>query len=217
MATDRSKIVSAATGKGGLGGLLGYIYLYFDQIILWQIADFDLQTFVNGCIAAFIGVGTIAGWNRDRPSPSEVISDDVPRTITGKVKNWFTQAELECKGQNCDCDFPGMDKTVMAMANDLRNRFGPVIVNSGHRCEQHNKDVGGVPNSYHIPGKALDIKVPSATPTEVYTYLTNKYPGQYGFGLYRSFVHMDSRTDSWARKTGPNKPWKAFDNVVEIA
>lgn len=41
----------------------------------------------------------------------------------------------------------------------LRMRFSrPIIVNSGYRCIEVNKGVGGVPNSYHLFGRAADIR-----------------------------------------------------------
>lgn len=40
----------------------------------------------------------------------------------------------------------------------LRERFGkPIIVNSGFRCPALNKVVGGVANSQHVKGEAVDI------------------------------------------------------------
>lgn len=40
----------------------------------------------------------------------------------------------------------------------LRERWGkPITVNSGHRCPEINKAVGGVPNSQHVTGCAADI------------------------------------------------------------
>ena len=35
--------------------------------------------------------------------------------------------------------------------------LGPLKINSGYRTPEHNAKVGGVPNSQHIHGKALDI------------------------------------------------------------
>lgn len=40
----------------------------------------------------------------------------------------------------------------------IRRKFGkPIIVNSGFRCPALNKAVGGVPNSDHLFGSAVDI------------------------------------------------------------
>ena len=35
----------------------------------------------------------------------------------------------------------------------------PVYITSGYRCPEYNHKVGGVVNSYHLIGLAVDIKV----------------------------------------------------------
>ena len=35
---------------------------------------------------------------------------------------------------------------------------GPIIINSGFRCEAVNRKVGGVPSSQHLRGQAADIR-----------------------------------------------------------
>jgi hypothetical protein len=45
----------------------------------------------------------------------------------------------------------------------LRNHFQvPIVINSGYRCRQVNKAVGGADGSWHMKGCAADIRVPSA-------------------------------------------------------
>lgn len=34
----------------------------------------------------------------------------------------------------------------------------PIIINSGYRCEALNKAIKGVPTSYHLQGRAADIR-----------------------------------------------------------
>ena len=42
----------------------------------------------------------------------------------------------------------------------LRERAGnPIIINSGYRSPQLNRKIGGVPNSNHLTGCAVDIRV----------------------------------------------------------
>ena len=39
-----------------------------------------------------------------------------------------------------------------------RLEVGPIIINSGYRCETVNRKVGGVRNSQHLIGQAADIR-----------------------------------------------------------
>jgi len=43
----------------------------------------------------------------------------------------------------------------------LRNVFGPIIINSGWRTEDENLLAGGAYRSYHLTGKAADIRCES--------------------------------------------------------
>lgn len=45
---------------------------------------------------------------------------------------------------------------------DLRRRFGRIIVTSGYRCPKLNRAVGGAPCSQHLRGEAADIYVSGA-------------------------------------------------------
>ena len=40
----------------------------------------------------------------------------------------------------------------------------PVVISSGYRCKALNKAVGGVANSQHMMGEAVDIKPPANSP-----------------------------------------------------
>ena len=45
----------------------------------------------------------------------------------------------------------------------IRNTYKqPINITSGYRCEELNNAVGGVPNSYHRKGLAVDIKAESS-------------------------------------------------------
>ena len=43
----------------------------------------------------------------------------------------------------------------------LRDEFGPIHINSGFRCAELNKLVGGTSGSWHTYGSAADIRLPS--------------------------------------------------------
>ena len=47
---------------------------------------------------------------------------------------------------------------VLTVLQPLRDAWGkPLYVNSGYRCDELNKAVGGVPTSQHVKGEAADI------------------------------------------------------------
>lgn len=49
--------------------------------------------------------------------------------------------------------------TLMAFLDRMRDAWGgPIIVNSGYRCEELNKAVGGKSTSGHLSGYAADIR-----------------------------------------------------------
>lgn len=104
----------------------------------------------------------------------------------------FKSTELDCKGNGC-CSKTPIDIELVGYLQVIRNHFGkPVSINSGYRCQKHNKNVGGVTNSKHCVGKAADIVVKGVKPKEVAKFAETI--GICGIGLYDSFVHIDTRT-----------------------
>lgn len=105
----------------------------------------------------------------------------------------FSRNEFKCKCNKCNYDTVDVE-TLMVLQNVADQFDAAVTINSGCRCLKYNKAVGGSENSYHLQGRASDIKVKGVSPYEVYTYLDNKYPGSYGLGKYSNFTHVDTRT-----------------------
>ncbi len=80
----------------------------------------------------------------------------------------------------------------------LRDYIGkPIHINSGYRSIEHNRRIGGVPNSYHTKGMAADIAVKGYTSkrlAKVIRKLMNEGKiTKGGIGLYNGFVHYDIR------------------------
>ena len=79
---------------------------------------------------------------------------------------WFKEKEFACK---CCGQLPlstgsgqapreNVKALVREVLDPVREKLGmPIVVNSGYRCERHNKDVGGVRNSQHLRGEAADV------------------------------------------------------------
>jgi Peptidase M15 len=85
---------------------------------------------------------------------------------------------------------------VIKMARELdkiRAQFGnrPVTVTSWLRPPAVNKKVGGVRNSQHLLGWAVDIQIQDIDPHDVAAKLMDSWPG--GLGDSESFTHLDLR------------------------
>ena len=109
--------------------------------------------------------------------------------------SYFQRKEFACKDL---CGFDTVDVDTLSVCNDVRGfEGGPVRVSSGCRCQAHNKDVGGADNSQHVLARAADLIV--SDPWKTYQYLDRQYPDRYGFGVYDTFVHIDTRSNGPAR------------------
>lgn len=80
---------------------------------------------------------------------------------------YFTIAEL-CNSDTADRRgiinripkdlLPNVQGLINNVLDPLREWYGkPIYVNSGYRCPELNKAVGGVENSFHVSGCAADI------------------------------------------------------------
>jgi hypothetical protein len=66
----------------------------------------------------------------------------------------------------------------------------PYDLSSTIRCEQHNRDVGGLENSSHVDGLAVDIRTPNARARYKILYGLIK-AGFTRIGVYKTFIHVD--------------------------
>ena len=111
----------------------------------------------------------------------------------------FTREEFACK---CGCGQDTIDAQLITLCEHMRSlNNAPITPTSGNRCAEYNKKIGGSKNSQHILGRAADL--PVNDPARVYKRLRAIYEGQYGFGLYDTFIHVDSRKDMawWDNRT----------------
>ena len=107
---------------------------------------------------------------------------------------YFTRVEFRCKcgGKYCN-GFPAEPQEGMVRAIDnVREHFGKAFTpNSGVRCPTHNANVGGVSNSRHLYGKAVDFHVPGKTAAQVLDYLATLPGLGYCYAIDADNVHMD--------------------------
>lgn len=116
---------------------------------------------------------------------------------TGGGEEWwreiryFTRAEFRCSCGRCG-GFPAEPaEKLVRLADQVREHFGaPALPSSGVRCPEHNKEVGGVWNSYHLAGKALDFRVQGRSAAEVLAFVRT-LPVHYAYAIDERYVHMD--------------------------
>ncbi|MDL2298901.1 D-Ala-D-Ala carboxypeptidase family metallohydrolase [Synergistaceae bacterium OttesenSCG-928-D05] len=101
----------------------------------------------------------------------------------------FKLREFECP---C-CKTVKLHPLLLERLQQLRNIWQkPLVITSGYRCEKHNTEVGGVPRSKHLQGRAVDVKVPASRQEEFKQLAESS-----GFSkiiLYgeRGFVHVET-------------------------
>lgn len=65
-----------------------------------------------------------------------------------------------------------MRRLVETVLDPARERLGKAIfVNSGYRCPELNRKVGGVANSYHLQGRAADLDTRTGDNCRLYEIL----------------------------------------------
>lgn len=105
---------------------------------------------------------------------------------------YFSEAEQVCK-----CCGEGAEKISYTLLNHLdrlREMYGhPIYVSCMYRCEQHNRECGGVSNSQHVMGTAADIYVDGDYEDFYQLVLDSELFD--GIGKYKDaeFVHVDVR------------------------
>ena len=92
-------------------------------------------------------------------------------------------------------DEPGsgakMHKEILHMLDAVRKEYGkPIKINSGYRTEARNKKIGGVPNSSHLKGLAVDISCKNSKDRFALVNLLLK-AGFKRIGIAGSFIHVD--------------------------
>jgi uncharacterized protein YcbK (DUF882 family) len=128
----------------------------------------------------------------------------------GDLSRKFSRKEFAC---HCGCGTDNVSPELVAALQELRDRAGrPVMVVSGCRCPEHNREVGGEPQSFHLAtevleGRAGDVRIPGLGLWRIYE-LAREIPAfaRGGIGVYpeNGFVHLDVRGGKarWAKVGG---------------
>jgi uncharacterized protein YcbK (DUF882 family) len=102
---------------------------------------------------------------------------------------FFTEKELACK---CGCGVCNMAPSFVQRLDMARRIAGvPFHINSGYRCSRRNEAVGGVSDSSHTKGWAVDIGV-SDGPSRFKIVRALIEAGFTRLGIGLSLIHVDS-------------------------
>lgn len=134
----------------------------------------------------------------------------------GDLSKNLSRHEFACK---CGCGFDIVDHDLVRVLQSTADWFYTssdrqkvarieIIINSGCRCPEHNKNEGGSKNSRHMKGNAADFKLnyvgpdgkkKQIDPNKIAGYLDRKFPNQYGVGWYNGRTHFDASTGAARR------------------
>lgn len=129
-----------------------------------------------------------------------------------QLSEYFTVGEL------LNYDIRRMPKTdevkarlikLAAELDKIRKEWGSAIrVTSGYRPEPINRQVGGVRNSRHTFGDAIDIAPIKGDIHNFQSFLDRNWFGALGYGARRGFVHLDMRnSNGWRRGATKGPRW----------
>lgn len=129
---------------------------------------------------------------------SVIYNKTQPTVSTTQSKDWwdeieyFDRSEFACKCGKCG-GYPQEPKEkLIKVADRVRKHFGkPATVSSGVRCSQHNTNVGGVSNSRHLSGKAMDFSVQGIGGNTLLAYVQKQPEIRYAYVIEGNWVHMD--------------------------
>lgn len=107
---------------------------------------------------------------------------------------YFDRSEFACHcgGKYCNGFAAEPQEKLIRVADRVRKTLGgAATVSSGVRCRQHNSNVGGVSNSRHLTGKAMDFCIAGKSAEQTLAYVQRQPEIRYAYAIDSAFVHMD--------------------------
>lgn len=131
----------------------------------------------------------------ERVPDSDTSEENAAVTVTfwsGIV--YFTREELRCKcgGRYCD-GFPAEPQQLLVeLAERARRHFGAPAHNvSCLRCPAWNRLQGGVANSQHMYGEAMDIRIDGVSADDLLAFFQQQPEVRYCYKINSTNVHFD--------------------------
>ena len=126
--------------------------------------------------------------------------------MSNQLSKNFKKSEFKCRdGSDTPDELMSNLEELVENLQIIRDHINvPMHIISGYRSPKYNRRIGGARKSQHMKAKAADIVVKSMKPVELRKIIINLIKEgkikKGGVGLYRSFVHYDTR--------GWNSRWK---------
>ena len=189
--------------------LLGYLGYYNGQIDgQWGRmsteacrsfqADYGLTPDgICGTMTQKMLIGAISGTAAKVERHAEVVQEATGKPKTGTFWDeirYFTREEFRCKcgGRYCNGYPAEMQEAVVKIADAARAHFGrPAHVISGLRCRQWNAHEGGVANSQHMYGEAIDLRIDGVGSEELRQFVATQPGHRYSYCINSTNVHFD--------------------------
>ena len=110
-----------------------------------------------------------------------------------EIRYWNREEfRCRCGGRYCD-GFPAEpSRTLVQLVDDLRHIAGrPAHASSGLRCSTWNELQGGVANSRHLAGKALDFSMEGMSGDQLLSLAESDPRTRYAYVIDGGWVHVD--------------------------
>lgn len=114
----------------------------------------------------------------------------IPRGVDVQLSRNLWSHEVMCQGKGC-CTESIISKRMVETYQAIRDDYGePIEIatadGSGHRCQTHNREVGGASGSLHLTGAAFDLhcKNKAKLLPIVERHITDGEIGVYSWGIH---------------------------------
>ena len=126
-------------------------------------------------------------------SGAELEEPEQTGTFWDHIRYWSREEfRCQCGGKYCN-GFPAEpNQTLVELVDDIRHKAGrPGIPSSGLRCKTWNAMQGGVSNSDHMKGKALDFSIEGMSGNELLALAQADSRTRYAYIIDGGWVHVD--------------------------
>lgn len=136
--------------------------------------------------------------------------------LNKKLSKSFKVKEFDCNCKRFKCNKTLIDLDILPLLEDMKQIIGAksCIINSGFRCVEHNKEVGGSSNSGHLYGLGFDVvfkKLLKKIDSKYVCMLLELMQFNHGVGLYSGKIQYETHIDNKNRKyyfREDSKPYK---------